>query len=71
MAGNINGHPDYFKDNRTGVIRNTSDAARRSYREKKQQAMRQVESQYEIQSLKSELSEVKELLHQLLKNNGT
>ena len=71
MAGNINGHPDFYKDARSGVISNNSDAARRSYREKKQQAMRQVESQYEIQSLKSELSEVKELLHQLLKNNGT
>ena len=71
MAGNINGHPDYYKDANSGVISNHSDAARRSYREKKRQAMRQVESQYEIQSLKSELSEVKELLHQLLKNNGT
>ena len=33
-------------------------------------AMRQVESQHDIQALKSELSEVKAILHQLLKNNA-
>ena len=37
----------------------------------KKLALQNKDSKSEIDSLKSELKEVKDLLHQLLKNNGT
>lgn len=66
----VNGHPNLRKGNK-GVILNVSEQERRSYHQAKQQALKQLHSQEEIAELKSELSEVKELLQQLLKNNGT
>lgn len=66
----VHNHPNLRKGNK-GVIINVSEQERRSYRQAKQQALKQLHSQDEIAELKSELSEVKELLQQLLKNNGT
>ena len=61
----INGHPNLRKS-QPGLILNISDSERNQYRAAKKMALSQKESQHEIQDLKSELKEVKELLHQLL-----
>ena len=66
----VHNHPNLRKGS-NGVIINVSDTERRAYRQAKQQALKQRESQDEIKELKSELNEVKELLQQLLKNNGS
>ena len=60
----VHGHPNLRKGN--GVILNVSQEERRSYRMAKQQAIQQRESQEEIVNLRSELDEIKGLLHQLL-----
>ena len=66
----VHGHPSLRKGD-NGLIVNVSQSERDQYRAAKRMALQQLESQGEIQDLKSELQEVKELLHQLLKNNGT
>ena len=66
----VHNHPNLRKGS-NGVIINVSETERRAYRQAKQQALKQRESQDEIRELKSELNEVKELLQQLLKNNGS
>lgn len=66
----VHGHPNLRKGS-NGVILNVSNSERSQYRQAKQMALKQIESQSEIQDLQSEIKEVKELLHQLLKNNGT
>lgn len=65
----IHGHPNLRKGT-NGVILNVSTTERDQYRAAKQMALKQRESQSEIQDLKSELKEVKDLLHQLIKSNG-
>ena len=66
----VHNHPNLRKGS-NGVIINVNENERRAYRQAKDLARKQNESQSEIQDLKSEISEVKELLHQLLKNNGS
>ena len=66
----IDGHPNLRK-NDAGVILNVSQTERSQYRQAKKLALQNKDSKSEIDSLKSELKEVKDLLHQLLKNNGT
>ena len=66
----VHNHPNLRKGS-NGVIINVSETERRAYRQAKHQALKQRESQDEIRELKSELNEVKELLQQLLKNNGS
>ena len=66
----VNGHPNLRKGS-NGVILNVNQTERQQYRQAKKMALEHKESQGEIADLKSELKEVKELLHQLLKNNGT
>ena len=66
----VHGHPNLRKGD-NGIILNVSTTERDQYRAAKNMALRQQESQSEIQDLKSELKEVKELLHQLIQNNGT
>ena len=66
----VHNHPNLRQGN-NGVILNVSDSERNQYRAAKAMALKQRDSQNEIQELKSELNEVKELLHQLLKNNGS
>ena len=66
----VHGHPNLRKGN-NGVIHNVSPTERQQYRQAKKVALQQRESQHEIQDLKSELKEVKDLLQQLLKNNGS
>ena len=61
----VHGHPNLRKGS-NGVILNVSNTERSQYRQAKQMALKQIESQSEIQDLQSEIKEVKELLHQLL-----
>ena len=66
----VHGHPSLRKGD-NGLIVNVSHSERDQYRTAKRMALQQRESQCEIQDLKSELQEVKALLHQLIQNNGT
>lgn len=66
----VHGHPNLRKGS-NGVILNVNQTERQQYRQAKKMALQQQESQNEIEDLKSELQEVKQLLHQLIKNNGT
>ncbi len=62
----VEGHDDLYKNVETGVINNRSSTDREKYRIAKKQAMLNITSQEEIQNLKSEIGEIKNLLHQLL-----
>lgn len=66
----IDGYPNHHK-NSSGVIVNRSSAERRAYRQAKQQALKQLESQDEIKELRHELNELKTLIKQLAQNNGS
>ena len=62
----VEGHGDLYKNMETGVILNKSSSDRDRYRIAKQQALQNLESQQEIQNLKNEVGEIKELLHLLI-----
>ena len=66
----VEGFDDLLKDPTTGVVVNTNTAAYQQYlakRRKDELVTKQIESQaIEIQSLKSDLSEIKNLLTQIL-----
>lgn len=62
----VEGHGDLYKNMETGVILNRSSSDRDRYRIAKQQALQNLESQQEIQNLKNEVGEIKELLHLLI-----
>lgn len=62
----IEGHDDLYKDVETGVINNRSSSDRERYRIAKQQALQNLESQEEIQNIKDEIGEIKQLLHLLI-----
>jgi len=72
----VEGHPNLYKDPKTGVIVNRESNDRSRYRLAKQQAMLAMDSQIEISelkkevkelsSLKGEIDEIKDLLKQLL-----
>ena len=72
----VEGHPNIYKDNETGVIVNRGSTERSRYRLAKQQATQTFEQGCEIdelkrdledlKSLKSEMGEIKSLLKDLL-----
>ena len=72
----VEGHPNIYKDTETGVIVNRGSTERARYRVAKQQAIQTFEQGCEIdelkrdledlKSLKSEMSEIKGLLRDLL-----
>ena len=62
----VEGHGDLYKNMETGVILNKPSSDRDRYRIAKQQALQNLESQQEIQNLKNEVGEIKELLHLLI-----
>ena len=62
----VEGHDDLYKNMETGVILNRSSSDRDRYRIAKHQALQNLESQQEIQNLKNEVGEIKELLHLLI-----
>lgn len=62
----VEGHDDLYKNMDTGVILNRSSSDRDRYRIAKQQALQNLESQQEIQNLKNEVGEIKQLLQLLI-----
>lgn len=76
MKYKVEGQPNLYKDPTTGVIDNRETTDRSRYRLAKQQALRSLETETEMEqlkrevselsSLKEEMSEVKDLLKQLL-----
>ena len=63
----VDGYNGIYKDPDSGVIINRGSSDRDRYKLAKQQAIKNMESHDEIQSLKSELNEIKSLLKQLIK----
>jgi len=63
----VNGHDGLYKDPTSGVIVNRSTNDRERYRIAKMNALKQVESREEIDEMKKDISEIKSLLHQLLR----
>ena len=66
MKNPINGHPNLFKDADSGVIVNRADSDRERYRIAKQHARGALTTQSELADLRSEIDEIKTLLHQLI-----
>ena len=67
MKYKVVGYDGLYKDDDSGVIINREETERNRYRMAKRQAMMNLESQEEISNLKHEISEIKDLLKQLLK----
>ena len=67
MKYKVVGYDGLYKDDDSGVIINREETERNRYRMAKRQAMMNLESQEEISNLKQEISEIKDLLKQLLK----
>ena len=67
MKHKVAGYDGLYRDDDSGVIVNKSESERNRYRIAKRQAMMNLESQQEISNLKQEMSEIKDLLKQLLK----
>ena len=66
MKSPIDGHPNLYKDSDSGVIVNRANNDRDRYRIAKQQARASMSNQSEIADLRSEIDEIKSLLHQLI-----
>ena len=66
MKHKVNGHDGLYKDPTSGVIVNRSTSDRERYRIAKSNALKQVEFREEIDEMKSDISEIKSLLHQIL-----
>ena len=63
----VDGYNGIYKDPDSGLIINRGSSDRDRYKLAKQQALKNMESQNEIEDLKSELSEIKALLKKLVK----
>ena len=55
-----------FKDESSGIINNRADDERSKYRQMKHQAKLNINAQTEISQLKSDIDELKALIHQLI-----
>ena len=66
MKSPIDGHPELYKDTKSGVIVNRADTDRERYRIAKQQARSSSNTQNELAELRGEIDEIKSLLHQLI-----
>lgn len=67
MKHKVAGYDSLYKDDDSGVIVNFDETERSRYKMAKRQAMMNLESHQEISNLKNEMSEIKDLLKQLLK----
>ena len=67
MKYKVAGYDGLYKDDDSGVIVNREQSERDRYRMAKRQAEMNLESQQEISDLKQEMSEIKDLLKQMLK----
>ena len=66
MKQPVAGYNNLYKDPETGLIVNRETVERQRYRVAKQQAMMNIDSQYQIAVLKQELTDIKSLLQQLV-----
>jgi len=66
MKNRVEGHNSLLKDEYTGVITNNNNSERERYRLAKEQAKKNMESQDEIKEMKEEMSDIKDLLRQLI-----
>ena len=71
MRAKVDGYQNLYKDTRSGVIHNHSTIDRNAYRRAKKQALDHIEQKGEMQEIREELAELKTLLREVLKNNGT
>jgi predicted RNA-binding protein YlxR (DUF448 family) len=62
----IDGHPYLVRDKNSGAILNIN---REEIQKKKQQRLKSLQKDNEIEILKNDVSEIKNLLQQLLENN--
>ena len=67
MKNKVEGHTNIYKDMDTGVITNHNTSDRDRYILAKQQAMKNINSQTELEELKEEMDEIKSLLRKLVK----
>ena len=63
----VEGHQGLYKDEESGVIINRSNSERDRYRISKEQSMKNIKSQEDINDMKQELTELKHLLKQFLR----
>ena len=66
MKSPIDGHPELYKDTKSGVIVNRADTDRERYRIAKQQSRSSLSTQNELAELRGEINEIKSLLKQLI-----
>lgn len=66
MKQPVAGYNNLYKDPQTGLIVNRETIERQRYRIAKQQAIMNIDSQYQISMLKQEINELKLLLQQLV-----
>ena len=71
MKAKVEGHVNIYKDTESGVIENKDNTERSRYRIARDHAKESLQSKFEIERLSNELTEIKSLLKQLVKNNGT
>ena len=66
MKQPVEGHPSLYKDSETGVISNRADSERERYLIARNQARMNQQNSVELDELRSEIDEIKSLLHQLI-----
>ena len=66
MKKRVDGQPHIVKDMDTGIIEVQNSSDRRRYQIQKENAIKAIKAQEDIKNLKSELSEIKDLLKQLV-----
>lgn len=66
MKQPVAGYNNLYKDLQTGVIVNRENVERERYRIAKQQAIMNIDAQYQISILKQELDDIKTLLLQMV-----
>lgn len=71
MKAKVEGYGNLTKNTDTGVIDLTDNTERVRYRIARDQAQTNINNQYQIEKLGSELAEIKALLKQIVTNNGT
>ena len=66
MKQPVEGHPNLYKDNESGVIVNREDSERSRYRLARDQARMNQQNSLDLEELRDEMDEIKSLLKQLL-----
>ena len=66
MKNRVEGYSHLYKDDTSGVIHNRSSSERDRYRLAKRQALSQLDQKAELDEMRDEISEIKDLLKQLL-----